>query len=197
MKKYFSTNSFICAIAYIMAVYSSAYAQSPSQGRVVSSCGTAGITYMAGAFGPITVDTNGNLCFNGSGGEASSVNITASSLSTAASTAATVTSLGNSLVAKGSAGNLLGFYCTAITGGAAGYCVAYNATTAPSPGALTGALVLDVCAFDTGSKGCSLSRIPGPPRNYSTGITILVTSSSTPFTYTTGVDTAYISADVQ
>ena len=197
MKKYFSTYSFLCAFSCMVAIYAPAYAQTPSQGRVVSSCGTAGITYTAGAFGPMTVDTNGNLCFNGSGGGSSTVVVGPSSASGIASTASTVTTLGTSLVAKASAGNLYGFYCTAITGGAAGFCIAYNAITAPSPGALTGSLVLDVCAFDTGDKGCSLSRIPGPPRNYSTGITILVTSASTPFTYTTGVDTAYISADVQ
>lgn len=57
------------------AIYVPAYAQTPSQARVVSACGTTGITYTAGAFGPMTVDTNGNLCFNGSGGAATSVNI--------------------------------------------------------------------------------------------------------------------------
>jgi hypothetical protein len=54
----------------------SAFAQAPNTGRVVSSCGTPGITYTAGAFGPMTVDTSGNLCFNGSGGGATTVNVT-------------------------------------------------------------------------------------------------------------------------
>ena len=107
---------------------------------------------------------------------------------------ASVTALGTSLVAKASSGILLGFNCTSITGGAAGYCIAYNATAAPAPGALTGANVLDSCFFDTTARGCSLSRIP-IGATYGTGIVILVSSAVSPFTYTTGVDTAYVSAD--
>jgi hypothetical protein len=53
-----------------------ALAQNATQARVVGTCGTPGITYTAGAFGPITVDTSGNLCYNGSGGGATSSNIT-------------------------------------------------------------------------------------------------------------------------
>jgi hypothetical protein len=98
------------------------------------------------------------------------------------------------LVAKASSGILLGFNCTSITGGAAGYCIAYNATSAPAPGALTGANVLDSCFFDTTARGCSLSRIP-IGATYGTGIVILVSSAASPFTYTTGTDTAYVSAD--
>ena len=105
-----------------------------------------------------------------------------------------VTSLGTSLVAKASAGDLAAFNCTAITGGAAGYCIAYNGTSAPSTGALTGSLVLDSCYFDTTPKGCNLSHIPNSIA-FSSGIVILVTSAATPFTYTTGTDTAYIEAD--
>ena len=107
-----------------------------------------------------------------------------------------VTSLGTSLVVKASAGNLLGFYCNAITGGATGYCIAYNATSAPSTGALTGASVLDSCYFDGTAGGCSLSRIPTSIAA-STGIVILLSSASTPFTYTTGTDTGFIAAEYQ
>jgi hypothetical protein len=109
---------------------------------------------------------------------------------------ASVSSLGTSLVAKASAGNLYGYNCTAITGAAAGYCIAYNATSAPSTGALTGSLVLDACSFNGSPAGCSLSRIPMGV-NYSAGIVILLTTAVTPFTYTTGTDTAFISADYQ
>jgi hypothetical protein len=107
-----------------------------------------------------------------------------------------VSSLSTSLVCKTLAGNLYAFNCTAITGGAAGFCVAYNATAAPSTGALTGTLVLDVCPFNSNTAGCSLSRIPMGV-NYSAGIVILVTTATTPFTYTTGTDTAFISADYE
>jgi hypothetical protein len=112
-------------------------------------------------------------------------------------TNATSTALETARPAKASAGNLYGFYCTAITGAAAGFCIAYNANATPGTGALTGSLVLDSCAFDTTNKGCSLSRLPGPPRNYSAGIVVLCSSAVTPFTYTTGVDTCYISVDYQ
>jgi hypothetical protein len=109
---------------------------------------------------------------------------------------AVTTSLGTSLVVKAAAGDLAGFNCTAITGGAAGYCIAYNAASAPSTGALTGAAVLDVCYFDTTARGCSLAHINGTVA-YGTGIVILMTSATTPFTYTTGTDTGYISADYE
>lgn len=162
--------------------------------RVVSSCGSA--SYSAGQSAPQTVDTAGNACVNGSGGGSpTSIIVTPSSAATSATSQATTAALAASLAVKATPGNLYGFYCNAITGGASGYCVAYNATAAPGTGALTGASVLDVCYFN-GAAGCSLNRIP-MPRNYSTGIVILVTSAATPFTYTTGVDTAYISADFQ
>jgi hypothetical protein len=116
------------------------------------------------------------------------------SSSTSALSHASVTALGNSLVVKASAGNLYAFNCTAIAGAAAGNCIAVNAASVPATGALTGSTVLDSCNFDTTTKGCSLSRIPMGV-NYSTGIVILVSSAASPFTYTTGTDTAFISAD--
>jgi hypothetical protein len=114
----------------------------------------------------------------------------ADALSHASGASAAITSL----VAKASAGNLYGYNCTGVAGAAAGFCVAYNGTTAPSTGALTAANVLDYCYFGTTAAGCSLSRIPLAV-NYSTGIVILVTSAATPYTYTTGTDTAAITAD--
>lgn len=107
---------------------------------------------------------------------------------------ASVTSLGTSLVAKNAAGQVNAFNCTAITGGAAGYCILYNATTAPSTGALTGSLVLDACYFDTTPRGCSIVHANGSIA-VSAGAVILATSAATPLTYTTGTDTAYIEAD--
>ncbi len=107
---------------------------------------------------------------------------------------ANVASLGASLVAKNSPGNLAAFNCAAITGGAAGFCIAYNATSEPSAGALTGSLVLGVCYFDTTSKGCSLTHLPDSIAA-SVGIVILITTAASPLTYTTGTDTAYIEAD--
>lgn len=109
-------------------------------------------------------------------------------------THASTTALGTSLVAKASAGNLGAYNCTGIAGAAAGYCIVYNGTTAPSTGALTGANVLDFCSFDTTSKGCSLTRLPNSIA-YSTGIVVLISSAASPYTYTTGTDTGAIEAD--
>lgn len=109
---------------------------------------------------------------------------------------AATTALSTSLVVKAVPGSLLGFNCTGIAGATAGFCIAYNGTAAPSTGALTGSLVLDWCYFDTSARGCSLSRIP-MAAYYSAGIVILMTSATTPYTYTTGTDTGAISADFQ
>ncbi len=95
-------------------------------------------------------------------------------------------------IIKASAGTLFGFNCTAITGGTAGYCVAVNAVTAPTSGAIA---PLDVCYFNT-AAGCSLSRLPiGIP--YGTGISIAISSNASPFVATTNVLTGYIEADYQ
>jgi len=174
---------------------------SPAQAQtknalVVTSCGTlpVGITFTVGQYGFLTVDNTGVACTSsGGGGGGTSIIIPSSSSANALSHAST-TALGTSLVAKASAGNLYGYNCSAITGGSAGYCIAYNGTAAPSTGALTGSLVLDFCYHDTTARGCSLSRIHMGVQ-YSAGIVILETSAATPYTYTTGTNTAAISAD--
>lgn len=101
--------------------------------------------------------------------------------------------LAASLVLKASAGNLYSYNCTAIAGGVAGYCVAVNLTAAPGAGAIT---PLDFCYFPAGAAGCSLGHAPLPIA-YSTGITVLVSSATSPYIYTTGVLTAAISGDYQ
>lgn len=103
------------------------------------------------------------------------------------------TSLEASHVIKGSAGSLYGFYCTAITGGTTGYCIANNTTTAPSNSAAT--TPLDMCYFTT-TAGCSFSRHPSSIAS-SVGITILISSNATPFTFTNTTLTGYIAADYQ
>ena len=101
------------------------------------------------------------------------------------------------LAAKASAGNLIGFNCTSITGGAAGFCFGYNATSCPTNGsAVTQASVLDACAFDTSNKGCSLSRNGTPSKRYGTGISICMTTAASPYaTMASATDTGFISAD--
>jgi hypothetical protein len=103
------------------------------------------------------------------------------------------TALETGHVIKASAGTLFGFYCNAITGGASGYCIAVNSATVPSTGTITG--VLDNCYFST-PAGCSFSRIPAGVA-YGTGISILISTAASPFTYTTGTDTGFIGADFQ
>jgi len=96
-------------------------------------------------------------------------------------------------VLKASAGNLYSINATSITGGSAGFLVAINASTVPTNG--TAITPLDFCYFNS-LAGCSLSH-GNLPVNYSTGIVVLVTTAASPFTYTTGVDTAAISGDFQ
>lgn len=154
---------------------------------VVCAYNSSPPTVTSGLFVYAQCNSSGTLLTTGGGGGGSSA-FTVSHAST--------TALSTALSAKTSAGDLLGFNCTGITGGAAGYCVAYNGATTPSTGALTGANVLDFCYFDTTSRGCSLGRAPSQIA-YSAGIQILVTSAASPYTYTTGTDTAAISADYQ
>lgn len=168
---------------------SAAFAQM-SGVRTVTSCGNPspypalniGISLPAW----LTVDANMNLCTSGGGGGGSS-----------AFTVPHASSVGtvSALAVKTSSGFLLGFNCTGITGAAAGFCVAYNSATTPSAGALTAAAVLDYCFFDTTARGCSLGRAPSQVA-YSAGIQILVTTATSPYTYTTGAAAA-VSADFQ
>lgn len=101
------------------------------------------------------------------------------------------------LLVKNTTGFLYGYNCTALAGGSAGFCVAYNSATVPASGAaLTSASVLDVCYFDTSPRGCSLSRIPGST-TFGNGIVVLITIASSPFTFIGGTASAFISADYQ
>lgn len=110
-------------------------------------------------------------------------------------TNATSAALEATRAAKASAGNVYGAYVTAVAGGSAGFLVGYNATSCPADGAVTAALVLDVCVIDTTNKGCSISR-PGPPRNYSVGICYYITTGASPFANKlTGTNTGFISVD--
>lgn len=135
-------------------------------------------SYSNGQTVPINCDLHGNLF--------------ASPLLTHAATSAVT----NNLIIKASSGILFGFNCTAISGGTAGFCIAYNATTPGAPGALIGTQVLDSCFFDTTARGCSLSHLDHAV-SYSNGIIIIMTTASTPFTWTSGSANGFISADYQ
>lgn len=98
--------------------------------------------------------------------------------------------LANSLVVKAGPGSLYNVNCTSVAGNAAGYCVVINATVAPSTGAI---VPVDFC-YIANAGGCSLWHTGGP-LNFSTGIVVLITTASSPYTYTTGTDTAAIGVD--
>jgi hypothetical protein len=153
---------------------------------VVCAFNSSPPTVASGLFVYAQCNNSGTLLTTGGGGSSSAITVLH----------AHTTALANNLSVKTSSGNLLGFNCTAITGGAAGYCVVYDGASTPATGALTGANVLDFCQFDTTARGCSLGRAPTQVA-YPTGIQVLVTSAASPYTYTTGTDTAAISADYQ
>lgn len=71
-----------------------------------------------------------------------------------------------------------------------GYCVLYNATAAPAPGALTAGLVLDFQLFPANGY-CDVDHTLQPVAA-SVGAVVLLTSAATPFTYTTGAITGSI-----
>lgn len=153
---------------------------------------TSAPTYTTSTYNPISLDTAGNLRVVTA--SSSTQTLAPTSSSTAALSHASTTALGTSLVVSATAANLYAYNCSGITGGSAGYCIVYNGSSVPGTGALTGANVLDFCFFGATPQGCSLSRIPMMV-NYGTGIVILISTASTPYTYTTGTATGAITAD--
>jgi len=153
---------------------------------------TSAPTYTTSTYNPLSLDTAGNLRVVTA--SSSTQTLAPTSSSTAALSHASTTALGTSLVASATAANLYAYNCSGITGGSAGFCIVYNGSSAPGTGALTGANVLDYCFFGTTPQGCSLSRIPMMV-NYSTGIVVLISTASSPFTYTTGTATGAITVD--
>lgn len=116
---------------------------------------------------------------------------------TASYSHAETASLTTSLVAESKPLHMLrSGTCTGITGGAAGYCIAYNGAVAPGTGSLTAANVLDACGFAASSTvGCNLNIPPEGGYQFPVGIVILISSAASPFTYTTGTDTGFITAN--
>jgi len=135
--------------------------------------------------GKIGIDQTTDITTNG-------VEIAPTAATAAGTSAIASTVSESSHVLKGSPGNLYGAYATNQTA-TSGFLVILNSTTAPGDGAIT---PLD-CIPLPGNSSASISRIPGPPRIYSTGITAVVTSGANCFTKTTGVISAFISGDVK
>lgn len=99
------------------------------------------------------------------------------------------------LVVKAAPGTQLQVVATNATS-TAGLLIGYNAIAAPSAGALTAALVLDCVALPA-SGSAVINDKPGPGTNYSIGITYLLSSAASCYTYTTGTITGFIKADYQ
>lgn len=98
-----------------------------------------------------------------------------------------------SLVLKASAGNL--YSASAVNATAtAGFCLVVNLTAAPGSGSAVTPLAFAVLPA---SGQCSINYAPGPPAAFSTGITFLVSSNASPYTFTSGVITAGMSGLAQ
>lgn len=92
-----------------------------------------------------------------------------------------------SLVLKASATTTGALYYHAENATAtSGYCILYNATTAPSAGVLTAASVLGFQLLPANGY-CDWGARGVPPIAASAGVVLLLSSAATPFTYTTGV----------
>ena len=145
-----------------------------------------------GAFLPVQPGQPCPVTIAGGTAVIGSVTISGSSSASAAITSVVTAAGAASQVLKASAGNLYSVYATNLTG-TAGFLAITNTTTAPSSGAITPL----ACAPLPANGVASINYAPGPAQRYSTGITAVVTSATTCYTYTTGVITAFISGAVQ
>ena len=93
-------------MAAVAAPFSSAQAQAPAQGRVVSACGTPGITYTIGGFGPVTIDTTGEICTSGGGGGGGGTSSAFNAAFPATGTAVGMSQGGNMVPFTGTSNNL-------------------------------------------------------------------------------------------
>lgn len=184
---------FATALFVLLVFHQNANAQ---QALVVDTCGVLPTTLDVGPAKQVYQDKNGLQCMTPAvaAGSPPPYTLAPSTSPTNALSHASTTTLGTSLLANNSAGNLYAYHCDAITGGSQGYCIAYNNATVPSTGALTGSKVLDFCTFTAMQPWCALSRIPMSV-NYGSGIVILISTAADPYTYTTGVATGAITVD--
>lgn len=136
------------------------------------------------ANGPVTISGGGN------GTSGGAIVVTTAAIAPIVSTA-----LENSHVLKGSANGILySVYASNLTGGAVGYLQIYNLTSAPADGAGKTPVV---CVPFTSSGVASANYQGLPPAAFDTGITAVISSSTSCFTKTTGVLTGFISGIVK
>jgi hypothetical protein len=107
-------------------------------------------------------------------------------------TAAVSSAAENSHVLKGSAGTFISCYATNLHPTQACWLIILNATSAPVDGAVS---PLDWCYIPPGATG-SIVYPPAQGRAYSSGITAVLTSATTPLAKTTGAVTGLINGGV-
>jgi hypothetical protein len=151
------------------------------QGTANSSIG---VSYSNGTTQPLSFFTSG-------GGLA--VGIVPSASPRAGLTPVVSASAEASHVLKSSSGNLYSVTATNLTT-TAGFLAIVNATTAPTTGS---AITPLACVPLPASGVANINYNPGPGATYSTGITALVSSNASCFTFTSGTITAFISGAVQ
>lgn len=165
---------------------------------VVASCPQTSV--YANAIGqqkPVTMDINGTLCTGGgsSGGAIAEQGSSSPSVGITPSVASNATALN----AKGSQGNLYHDEVVNATS-TLGYLIEYNAAAPPTAGStLVNAQILG-CHLLPASGEYNPARSPGPPKAFSSGIQLLVSSTScagATVVYTTGTVTAFIEAEVR
>jgi len=158
--------------------------------NVITSCdGTARATAGTGNAKPF-MDITGKVCDTGGASGGASVTITPQPATPAVGASASITSLVLKASATSSTGGVQYFHAENDTA-TSGYCILYNGTAAPSTGALTAANVL---AFQLlpASGWCDWHAGAQPPITASAGAVVLLSSASSPYTYTTGTITGSI-----
>ena len=105
------------------------------------------------------------------------------------------TDAANSLQVKSAPGSVYSVSATNETS-TAGLLIGYDSTTVPSAGSLTASLIVD-CVVLPANGTAVISHQPGPPTNFTVGITFLISSAATCATYTTGTITGFMSVKYQ
>lgn len=138
----------------LLLVAGPSFAQTPTNAKVVSSCGTA--TYTAGLNGAVTVDTAGNLCSGGGSGTQPITGTTTTANSTIAVTNTFQAALASSATRKGCTLQNTGTHVQYIYFGTIGSATTSNAYQI-SPGqtisCAAGVIVLTDAVGITGTAG--------------------------------------------
>lgn len=155
---------------------------------VTSTNPLPGTTTITGSL-PAGTNSIGTVGLNAGTNAIGSVTVPPSSAAAVGITPVVSGSLEASHVLKNAAGNLYAVYASNLTGGTTGLLQVFNATSAPADGAVTPI----VCVPFNSMGEAAANYVPGPPAVFSTGITAVISSSTTCFTKTTGVLTGFIS----